>query len=78
MFGVNDFSKKNYSAMAYLDNIIISTATLCEPLLASMIAYTFNVGLLPGPRGWIGNLLVVAGTLAVVYPSMGKGGGGMH
>lgn len=28
----------------------------------------------PGPLGWLGNLLVVIGTLAVVYPSMGKGG----
>jgi hypothetical protein len=61
-------------AMEYFDNVIIAVATLMEPLLASMIAYAFHAGLLPGPLGWFGNALVVLGTLAVVYPSMGKGG----
>lgn len=58
--------------MEYFDNVIIAVATLMEPLLASLIAYAFHAGLLPGPLGWFGNVLVVVGTLAVVYPSMGK------
>jgi hypothetical protein len=62
--------------MEYFDNVIIAVATLMEPLLASFIAYMFHAGLLPGPLGWFGNALVVCGTLAVVYPSMG--GGAMH
>jgi drug/metabolite transporter (DMT)-like permease len=66
-------------AMQYFDNIVIAVATLMEPLMASLIAYAFHAGLLPGPMGWLGNLLVVAGTLGVVYPSIGKAeGGGAH
>jgi len=66
-------------AMHYFDTVIIAVATLMEPLMASLIAYVFHAGLLPGPLGWFGNLLVVAGTLGVVYPSIGKGGAGdMH
>jgi drug/metabolite transporter (DMT)-like permease len=61
-------------AMHYFDTVIIAVATLMEPLMASMIAYMFHAGLLPGPMGWFGNLLVVAGTLGVVYPSIGKAG----
>mmetsp|Transcript_8142 Transcript_8142/g.20450 ORF Transcript_8142/g.20450 Transcript_8142/m.20450 type:complete len:592 (+) Transcript_8142:171-1946(+) len=61
-------------AMKYFENVVISVATLMEPLLASLIAYAFQIGLLPGPLGWVGNVLVIVGTLGVVYPSMGKGG----
>ncbi len=65
-------------SMEYFDNVIIAVATLMEPLLASLIAFVFHAGLLPGTLGWIGNALVVVGTLAVVYPSMGKGNSSMH
>lgn len=65
-------------AMRYFDTVVIAVATLMEPLMASLIAVAFHAGLLPGPIGWVGNFLVVAGTLGVVYPSIGKGGGGMH
>lgn len=66
-------------AMEYFDNIVIAVATLMEPLLASLIAFACNAGLLPGSLGWLGNLLVVLGTLAVVYPSVGKeSGNGFH
>lgn len=65
-------------AMKYFDTVVIAVATLMEPLMASLIAVAFHAGLLPGPLGWLGNFLVVAGTLGVVYPSVGKGGGGMH
>jgi drug/metabolite transporter (DMT)-like permease len=59
-------------AMEYFDNVVIAVATLMEPLLASLIAYAFHAGILPGLLGWFGNVLVVLGTLAVVYPSMNK------
>ncbi len=65
-------------AMEYFDTVVIAVATLMEPLMASLIAVAFHAGLLPGPVGWVGNFLVVAGTLGVVYPSIGKGSGGMH
>lgn len=63
-------------AMKYFDNVVIAVATLMEPLMASLIAFAFHAGLLPGPLGWLGNILVVLGTLGVVYPSIGKAGGG--
>jgi drug/metabolite transporter (DMT)-like permease len=66
-------------SMEYFDNVVIAVlATLMEPLLASVIAFIFHAGLLPGPLGWFGNFVVVAGTLTVVYPSLGKGGSSMH
>jgi drug/metabolite transporter (DMT)-like permease len=65
-------------AMKHFDTIIIAVGTLMEPLAASLIAFVCHAGLLPGPLGWLGNFLVVLGTLSVVYPSMGKSGGGMH
>lgn len=65
-------------AMAYFDTVIIAVATLTEPMLACFIASFFHVGLLPGPLGWIGNVLVAGGTLAVLYPSMGSGNKAMH
>ena len=61
-------------AMHYFDTVIIAVATLMEPLMASLIAYVFHADQLPGPLGWFGNVLVVAGTLGVVYPSIGKAG----
>ena len=65
-------------AMVSFDNIVISVATLLEPMIASFIAFELKVGLLPGPLGWIGNALVMMGTFGVVYPSVSKGGGGGH
>jgi len=59
-------------AMKYFDTIIIAVATLLEPLTATLIAFVVGVGQLPGMLGWSGNALVVAGTLAVVYPSLDK------
>jgi hypothetical protein len=54
--------------MEFFDNGVIAVATLMEPMLASFIAYIFNIGLLPGPRGWLGNVVIACGTLGVVYP----------
>jgi drug/metabolite transporter (DMT)-like permease len=59
--------------MAYFDSIIIAVATLLEPLLASIIAYSLKVGVLPDVWGWIGNAVVIMGTIAVVYPSATRG-----
>jgi drug/metabolite transporter (DMT)-like permease len=65
-------------AMQHFDTIVIAVGTLMEPLAASFIAFICHAGLLPGPLGWLGNFLVVVGTLGVVYPSMGKNESGMH
>lgn len=59
-------------AMMYFDTIIIAVATLLEPMIATLIAFAIGVGNLPGALGWLGNLLVVLGTLGVVYPSLDK------
>lgn len=67
------------NAMQYFDNLIIAVATLLEPMAASLIAYALHVGELPGLVGWMGNVLVVIGTVGVVYPSVNSGdGGGGH
>lgn len=64
------------NAMQHFDNLIIAVATLLEPMVASLIAFALGVGELPGPVGWLGNVLVVLGTIGVVYPSVDSGGGG--
>ncbi len=63
------------NAMQHFDNLIIAVATLLEPMVASLIAFALGVGELPGVMGWIGNILVVIGTVGVVYPSVDSGGG---
>lgn len=68
VFGVMGFVR----AMQYFENIIIAVATLLEPMTATMIAYCLGVGDLPGTLGWVGNSLVVLGTLLVIYPSLNK------
>lgn len=65
-------------SMQYFDSIIIAVATLLEPMIASIIATIMDVGVLPGPQGWIGNAFVIVGTFCVVYPSAAKGEGGGH
>lgn len=67
-------------AMAFFSTTTIAVATLMEPLLAQLIGYVFHVGLLPGPLGYVGNGLVMIGTIAVVWQSAEKadGGGGGH
>ena len=53
--------------MHYFSNLVISVATLMEPVVAELTAVALGVGVLPGWMGWIGNGLVIVGTLAVVY-----------
>jgi drug/metabolite transporter (DMT)-like permease len=57
-------------AMQYFDSIVIAVATLLEPTAATIIAYLVGIASLPSPMGWLGNALVVLGTLTVVYPSV--------
>jgi len=67
-------------AMHYFDNLVISVAALLEPVVAEVMAFCIGVGSLPHPMGWIGNILVVLGTIAVVYqpPSAGKDARSAH
>lgn len=44
-----------------------------EPVVAAFTAVGMGVGVLPGVEGWIGNFLVGAGTLAVLYPTTKQG-----
>ena len=60
-------------SMKKFDPIVIAVATLLEPMIASIIATIMHVGVLPGVQGWIGNAIVIMGTLAVVYPQASKG-----
>jgi hypothetical protein len=59
--------------MQFFDTIIIAVATLLEPMIASLIAYAFHVGLMPGLLGYFGNALVCVGTIAVVISSSANG-----
>jgi drug/metabolite transporter (DMT)-like permease len=54
-------------AMQYFDNLVISSATLLEPVVAELMASFVGVGSLPGWQGWLGNALVAVGTFAVIY-----------
>ena len=59
-------------AMAYFDNVVILVTSLMEPVISSTMAYVARVGFLPGTQGWIGNVLVIFGTFAVVHPTFSK------
>jgi len=53
----------------YFSSVIIAVAALLEPVVAAFSATAIGVGVLPGVEGWIGNFLVILGTLAVLYPT---------
>jgi len=59
-------------AMQFFGPLIISVAGLMEPVTAEILSFGFGVSLLPGWMGWLGNLLVACGTLAVVWPTDNK------
>ena len=63
-------------AFAYFSSVIIAVAALAEPVVASFTAVAMGVGVLPGFEGWVGNFLVIAGTLAVLWPTMYPNEGG--
>lgn len=52
--------------MKYFNNVAISTSTLLNPSVASIMAVFLGVGVWPGWLGWLGNAFVLAGTFAVV------------
>jgi len=54
-------------AMHYFDKLVISVAGLMEPVVATVLAYGLSVGLLPGWKGWLGNIFVAGGTFLVIY-----------
>ena len=56
-------------AFKYFSSIIIAVAALLEPVVAAFTATAMGVGVLPGVEGWIGNMFVIVGTLAVLYPT---------
>lgn len=53
--------------MQYFDSLVIAVAGLMQPVVAEFVAFFIGVSLLPGLLGWLGNLLVFGGTIAVVY-----------
>jgi hypothetical protein len=57
-------------AFAHFSAVIIAVAALAEPVVASFTAVIMGVGVLPGMEGWIGNTLVILGTLAVLWPTI--------
>ena len=64
----NVFGAMGYvRAMHYFSNLVILVAGLCEPVAAELIAVLIGVGVLPGWKGWLGNVLVMIGTISVVY-----------
>lgn len=60
-------------SMQYFSSLVIAVAGLLQPVVAEFLAFGIGVGLLPGLLGWIGNIMVAGGTLAVVYPSEDPG-----
>ncbi|GFH45763.1 hypothetical protein CTEN210_02237 [Chaetoceros tenuissimus] len=57
-------------AFKYFSSVIIAVAALLEPVVASFTAVAMGVGVLPGIEGWLGNILVIVGTIAVLYPTI--------
>ena len=69
----NCFGALGYvKAMHYFDNLVISVAALMEPVVAEFLSFFLNGGSLPDWIGWLGNILVACGTLAVVYQPPGE------
>ena len=46
-------------AFKYFSSVVIAVAALLEPIMAAFTATSMGVGTLPGPEGWIGNVLVI-------------------
>lgn len=57
-------------AFKHFSSVIIAVAALLEPVVAAFTAVLMGVGVLPGFEGWVGNALVIFGTLAVLYPTI--------
>ena len=73
ILGCSVFGTFGYiQSMRYFDNLVVSSACLLEPMIATVMAYALGGKYLPGMVGWIGNILVVVGTIAVIHPSVQK------
>lgn len=57
-------------AFKYFSSVIIAVAALMEPVVAAFTALFMGVGVLPGLEGWIGNFLVIFGTISVLIPTI--------
>lgn len=57
-------------AFKYFSSVTIAVAALLEPVVAAFTAVAMGVGVLPGFEGWVGNALVILGTLGVLYPTI--------
>lgn len=53
--------------MRYFNNLVIAVAVLLEPVAAEAISSILGLGSFPSPWSLLGNLLVVVGTVGVVY-----------
>lgn len=56
-------------AFKYFNSVIIAVAALLEPVTATLLAIILGVGVFPGFLGCVGNVMVIVGTLMVIYPS---------
>lgn len=65
-------------ALHYFDNLVITVAALMEPIVAELTAAALGVGSLPGVLGWVGNVMVLVGTIGVVLPSLDTKSGASH
>uniref|UniRef100_A0A7S3L915 EamA domain-containing protein n=1 Tax=Amphora coffeiformis TaxID=265554 RepID=A0A7S3L915_9STRA len=54
-------------SMNHFSNLVIAVAVLCEPVAAEAIEVLLGVGSFPGMAGLFGNVLVIIGTIGVVY-----------
>jgi drug/metabolite transporter (DMT)-like permease len=68
MFGTMGYIR----SLRYFDPFVVSVAALSEPVVAQLLAALAQVGLLPGWRGWIGNVLIALGTYWVAYHPTAK------
>ena len=53
--------------MRYFSNLVIAVAVLLEPVAAEGISAALGLDKFPGLIGLGGNLLVIVGTIGVVY-----------
>ena len=58
--------------MKYFDPVVVSMVMLMEPIVATFIGMAVGVSTLPGLVTWIGNAVVVLGSIMVIYTGSKK------
>ena len=58
--------------MKYFDPVVVSMVMLMEPIVATLIGMAVGVSTLPGLMTWIGNAVVVLGSIMVIYTGSKK------